>query len=154
MKLEVGKKYVCRNKPSIKYVRVECILPEEEKHGNSRVVVTRFYTDDQIHIAFCGIDGRYSGDYISVFDLVAEYVEPPFVVDKCGVYKQRDGKEKLVVGRNAHKCFVLLEGTHLGERDLKGRYDARLEEGTCIRDLVEYVRPLSDDDFKEQWRYI
>lgn len=146
MKLEVGKKYVSRNEPRVKYTRVDAIRPEAELQ-DSQVAATQFYIDGAIYTREYTITGRYQcGTTEHPDDLVAEYVEKPFVVDKLGVYKQRDGQEIVVVRVCDTHVKVWIGGAEgvLGSRHLNGR---TILEQEMKFDLVEYVRPFTQEDF-------
>lgn len=144
--LEVGKKYVCRNAPTVKYVRVDAIRPEIEL-GNGQVVAIQFYINGEVYATEYTIGGRFYSDAVEhPDDLVAEYVEKPFVVDKLGVYKQRDGQEIVVVRVCGTHVKVWIKGAEgvLGSRHLNGR---TILEQEMKFDLVEYVRPFTQEDF-------
>lgn len=146
MKLEVGKKYVCRNAPEVKYVRVDAIRPEAELK-DTQVAATQFRINGGVHTTEYTIGGRFYSDTVEhPDDLVAEYVEKPFVVDKLGVYKQRDGQEIVVVRVCDTHVKVWIGGAEgvLRSRHLNGR---TILEQEMKFDLVEYVRPFTQEDF-------
>lgn len=76
MKLEVGKKYICRDYPRIKYVRIDAIRTDVGYPDDHRVAASIFEYDGKMQSASYREDGRYiSWDTL---DLVAEYQEVLF----------------------------------------------------------------------------
>lgn len=74
MKLEVGKKYICRDRPEINYVRIDAIREDLASCKNDEAVVgTAFHQDGNLRSFYTCIDGKYSLDQEHSKDLVAEY---------------------------------------------------------------------------------
>lgn len=93
MKLEAGKLYKCRDDELFKYARVDAIRPETSL-GLAQVAVTWFCVNGRVDAGSIGLDGHFlfsKGE--SERDLIEEYVEPDFIVDKEGWYLTAKGEE-------------------------------------------------------------
>lgn len=74
MKLEVGKKYVCRDKSNVKYVEIKDICIDLDEPDSAYGI--GYYIDGALKCfsSTWTLDGK--GRFIE-YDLVAEYKEPP-----------------------------------------------------------------------------
>lgn len=107
MKLELGKKYVLRNDPNTKWVRVESITDELRNSECVRLLkctpsgnfefVTRYY------------DGSYAGsNAFTMFDIVAEYKEPELCITEKDVGRKvrlRSGDIFIIISFRASMGF-------------------------------------------------
>lgn len=73
MKLEVGKKYVCRDRPDIKYV--EIINDKYRSYHVVKAVGLAHYTNDEMSYDSWYLPGHLYEKTIDKTDLIAEYVE-------------------------------------------------------------------------------
>jgi len=141
MKLKVGKLYRCRDDKLYKYARVDAIRPEAEL-GPRRVAITWFNHKEIEETGSVGINGKFFPSAItSDKDLIEEYEEPKFIVNKEGWYLTDRGEEVEVLLPHAKKdstypVLVVYGGnstwfvTKLGVRH--GQKEDR---------LVKYLRP-------------
>lgn len=74
MKLEIGKKYICRNAPDIEWVEVIAI--DERARPNRDVFIIEKYKHGIFDLSSRYYDGRYNKEGESGWDLIAEYKEP------------------------------------------------------------------------------
>lgn len=142
MKLKVGKLYKCRDDKLYKYARVDAIRPEAEL-GSRQVAVTWFNYKEIQETGSVGINGKFFSSAItSDQDLIEEYEEPKFIVDKEGWYLTDRGEEVEVLLPHAKKdsaypVLVVYGGnstrfvTKLGVRH--GQKEDRLVKYLCPR---------------------
>lgn len=74
MKLEVGKYYKLRNRPDVKNVRAEAVLPHITTEVD-QVIISIFHTNGDCSLGFRCQDGSFYPMAESIEDIVAEYDE-------------------------------------------------------------------------------
>lgn len=136
MKLEVGKKYVCKDMPNIKYVRINAII--EDFNNTNAAAVTIFYKNGHIIDDWYSKEGKYF-DCSSGLDLVAEYQDTQEADLRLGpehVGKKvlhRDGSVSLVI--SYRKNFVYPIQTHFNSCTENGFVGVGFSDGDIIKIL-------------------
>lgn len=148
LKLELGKKYVCRNNPAVKYVKIIEYIPQRQYYPYLGEVI---YHSGSLQKSSYTVDGRFNAfnKSGSGVDLVAEYIE--------FMQEQHDTEEKVVGWSNEN-----IDEGQLSEGEAK-RYNkdkialtmfspiAML--GTC-RVLTYGRKKYSDENYdaRDNWR--
>jgi hypothetical protein len=138
MKLEVGKKYVCRNTPNTKYVKVEAIR-EIRVEGDGQAACTIVYANGTAVPEDYSIDGKFCS-YLeqSIFDLVAEYEESVILITENDVGRKvrlRNGDISMIIHFMKDSIYPIR--TQIYSYTYSGQFD--YNSLTKPQDIIEFV---------------
>lgn len=140
MKLEVGKKYVTRDNPHIKYVRIDAIRRELENYAAVGTAY-RIDTDHMYHHMVFNAEGyHFDVNDPSPQDLVAEYKEPELcITEKDAGRKVRLRNGTIALITSFHPDCDLYPVVCIGRSfSTKGRPSFR-GDGDGDYDIIEFV---------------
>jgi hypothetical protein len=94
MLLEVGKKYVCKDRADVKYIRIDAIRPDVSDIFE-RVACSIFYNNGMCRDHTSTLDGRCC--FNEAYKLIAEYEEPKLSITEKDVGRKVRSKKGAIL---------------------------------------------------------